>query len=118
MKMAIDTESSIRTAPAGRETDAAVTRALGRPIETRHRHYTADTPDGWAAMREEVAWLLARSEGFEVGFCGGEWVATVHFYNAVRRGTLDGSAPTMPLAVARLVLLVSLRESEQKEKAE
>ena len=121
------TEADIRALPASRETDAMVRLIIGvryhadSSCEEVEVPYTADTPNGWAAMRECVAWLALR--GYYVSMnqlTNKTWEAGGNkgydmFDDPI--APVWVTADTLPLAVARLVLLVKLRESEQKEKA-
>jgi hypothetical protein len=136
-------------APAGRETDAKVARAMGwkwytfgpklarakevcwldNPADrlrwgsviveavgderiahdaySRVPTYSADTDEGYAAMREVLAWL--NKLGIEVSldqFADFQWIAQC-------TGTYgEFRAPSLPLAVCRLALAVANAERE------
>lgn len=115
------------TYPPSRATDAEVARALGwrddgtgapwyPPGEKAGAfyspwRYTCDKYEGWAAMREMVAWLAVRGypptlspqeDGWEA--CHKSWLT--------RTNPLYAVAPTLPHAVALLVLMA--RDAEER----
>ncbi len=116
------------THPAGRETDAAVARAMGwttqhmvagvqywlRPncsVPEPLPDFTSDEYDGWAAMREMVAWLRDKTGDASL-FSFPSYCRAICGWPILRAGTIISEATTLPHAVALLVLMVAEAEKE------
>jgi hypothetical protein len=115
-------------APASRETDAAVARAMGKTVVAYAFDYriasanglplydlppySADTGDGYAAMQEVLAWLGEKRLGMCIEETGhmddGKWCISC----CIAGWTV--AAPSLPLAVCRLAIAVARAEREGK----
>lgn len=103
------TPNSIRTLPANRKTDAKVRLAMDSFADYRSdppKHYTANTPEGWAAMRECVEWLRGRGLIIMIDCYGPEWGVGVAG-NCPPTALTDMKSTSLPHAVGLLVVMVS-----------
>jgi hypothetical protein len=114
--------------PPDREIDAAIARLLGyqqsvhfgaedmyrKPGEDWHvlPHFTADTPEGWAAMREVWQWMEAQGYRIRVRQlpCCERWGCEVKSDWT----WLTGCADSVPAAVCAAALKVAEIRKEQE----
>ena len=114
------TPDTIRTLPDSRDTDVMVARAMcnrhgkhldGLPLSilcqfcAHPKPYTADTPEGWAAMRECVEWLRSKGKTFRFAYRSGWWEC------GTDEADLFTVHPSLPHAVGLLVLMVIDRDA-------